>query len=118
MDVWLQTGDFEAAGFVTRIARLFAGLAETNSCGSTFNALAKISTVSSVALRRPAWLRGVVLSSTGPILPVPDELIDLVRHDYPAAVDWILAHSFATPPTGYRREGIRRQLLRIPLTVT
>ena len=29
-----------------------------------------------VALRRPAWLRGVVLSSTGPILPVPDELID------------------------------------------
>ncbi len=71
-----------------------------------------------VALRRPAWLRGVVLSSTGPILPVPDELIDLVRHDYPAAVDWILAHSFATPPTGYRREGIRRQLLRIPRAVT
>ena len=48
----------------------------------------------------------------------PDELIDLVRHDYPAAVDWILAHSFATPPTGYRREGIRRQLLRIPRAVT
>ncbi|BAB54749.1 msl9543 (plasmid) [Mesorhizobium japonicum MAFF 303099] len=54
MEGWLQPVDFEAAGFVTRIARLFAGLAETNSCGSTFNALARISTVSSVALRRPA----------------------------------------------------------------
>ena len=71
-----------------------------------------------VALRRPVWLRGVVLSSTGPILPVPAELIDLVQHDYPAAIEWILAHSFATPPTGYRREGIRRQLLRIPPAVT
>lgn len=71
-----------------------------------------------VALRRPAWLHGVVLSSTGPILPVPAELIDLVQHNYPAAVEWILAHSFATPPTGYRREGIRRQLLRIPPAVT
>jgi pimeloyl-ACP methyl ester carboxylesterase len=70
------------------------------------------------ALRRPAWLRGVVLSSTGPILPVPAEVIDLVRDDYPAAVDWVLAHSFAAPPTGYRREGIRRQLLRIPPALT
>jgi pimeloyl-ACP methyl ester carboxylesterase len=71
-----------------------------------------------VALRRPAWLRGIVLSSTGPILPVPAAVIDLVRHDYPAAMDWVLEHSFATPPTGYRREGIRRQLLRIPPAVT
>jgi pimeloyl-ACP methyl ester carboxylesterase len=70
------------------------------------------------ALRRPAWLRGLVLSCTGPILPVPAELIDLVQQDYPAAVEWILAHSFATPPTGYRREGIRRQLLRIPPALT
>jgi len=53
-DVWLHSVDFEATCFVTRIARLFAGLAETKSCGSTFNALAKISTVSSVALRLPA----------------------------------------------------------------
>ena len=71
-----------------------------------------------VALRQPVWLHDVVLSSTGPILPVPDELIDLVQRDYPAAVDWLLAYSFATPPTGYRREGIRRQLLRIPPAVT
>jgi pimeloyl-ACP methyl ester carboxylesterase len=71
-----------------------------------------------VALRRPAWLRGVVLSSTGPILPVPAELIDLVQQDYPAAIDWVLEHSYATPPTGYRREGIRRQLARIPPAVT
>ncbi|AEH87287.1 hypothetical protein Mesop_2829 [Mesorhizobium opportunistum WSM2075] len=54
LEVWLQSFDFGVACFVTRIARLLAGLAETNSCGSTFNALAKISTVSSVALRRPA----------------------------------------------------------------
>ncbi len=71
-----------------------------------------------VALRRPAWLRGVVLSSTGPILPVPAEVIDLVQQDYPAAIDWVLEQSFATPPTGYQREGIRRQLLRIPPAVT
>jgi len=71
-----------------------------------------------VALRQPVWLHDVVLSSTGPILPVPDELIDLVQRDYPAAVDWLLAYSFATPPTGYRREGIRRQLLRIPPALT
>jgi pimeloyl-ACP methyl ester carboxylesterase len=71
-----------------------------------------------VAFRGPAWLRGVVLSSTGPILPIPDEVIDLVQRDYPAAVEWILGHSFATPPTGYRREGIRRQLLRIPPALT
>lgn len=71
-----------------------------------------------VALRRPPWLRGLILSSTGPILPIPGELINLVEHDYPAAIDWVLERSFATPPTGYRREGIRRQLLRIPSAVT
>lgn len=52
--VWVQSVDFETACFVARIAFLLAGFSETNSCGSTFNAMAKISTVSSVALRRPA----------------------------------------------------------------
>ncbi|HMA33060.1 MAG TPA: alpha/beta fold hydrolase [Chloroflexia bacterium] len=71
-----------------------------------------------LGLRRPAWLRGLVLSSTAARLPVSATLLHLVATDYPAAVDWVIAHAFAAPPSAYRRAGIRRQMLRVPPAVT
>ncbi|MDQ2806167.1 MAG: alpha/beta hydrolase [Chloroflexota bacterium] len=71
-----------------------------------------------VALRRPAWLQGLVLSGTGARLRVAPELPALIEHDPAAAVDWVLDHGFATPPSAYRRAGVRRQLLRVPAAVT
>jgi len=71
-----------------------------------------------VALRRPAWLQGLVLSGTGARLRVAAELPDLLTRDPAAAVDWVIDHGFARPPSGYRRMGVRRQLLRVPTAVT
>lgn len=70
-----------------------------------------------VGLRRPVWLRGLVLSSTAARIAVSPERLRLAETDPPAAVDSLLDHGFAVPPGGYRREGIRRQLLRIPPAV-
>ncbi|HUS16350.1 MAG TPA: alpha/beta fold hydrolase [Chloroflexia bacterium] len=74
--------------------------------------------VQAVAVRQPPWLRGLVLSSTGSQLPVPPTVLRLLEEDHGAAVDWLLEQAFASRPTGYRREGIRRQLLRVPAAVT
>ena len=77
-----------------------------------------------LALQRPAWLRGLVLTATGARLPVSPRLLDLLRTDYPAAVDMIVELSFARPsaPLTYaqraRISGVRRQLLRTPQHVT
>ncbi len=80
--------------------------------------------VLTLALRRPAWLRGIVLTGTGARLRVSPELLRLLRTDYAAAVDFIVECSFA-PPSGTstyaeraRSNGIRRQLLRTPPEVT
>lgn len=77
-----------------------------------------------LALRRPPWLRGIVLTGTGARLRVSPQLLDLLRTDYPAAVDLIIAHSFAYAggPLSYaqkaRLNGTRRQLERTPQAVT
>lgn len=76
-----------------------------------------------LALRRPPWLRGMVLTGTGARLRVSPQLLDLLRTDYPAAVDFIIAHSFAYArgPLSYaqkaRLNGTRRQLERTPQAV-
>jgi pimeloyl-ACP methyl ester carboxylesterase len=70
-----------------------------------------------VGLRRPPWLRALVLSGTGARLRVAPEFLELLERDPDAAVDWVIERNFATPPNGYRREGIRRQLARIPPAV-
>jgi pimeloyl-ACP methyl ester carboxylesterase len=74
--------------------------------------------VLALALRRPAWLRGLVLASTGARLRVAPELLRLLTEDYPAAVEWIVANTFGPQAHPYRREGARRQLLRMPPAVT
>ena len=80
--------------------------------------------VLTLALRRPAWLRGIVLTGTGARLRVSPDLLHLLRTDYPAAVDLIVERSFAAQsgaPTYAERarlNGIRRQLLRTPQEVT
>ena len=91
-----------------------------------------------LALRHPAWLRGIVLTGTGARLRVLPRLLELLRHPegtrYPAAVDLIIEWSFADPsgsdahsgsgagPLSYaekaRRNGTRKQLLRTPQEVT
>jgi pimeloyl-ACP methyl ester carboxylesterase len=77
-----------------------------------------------LALRRPAWLRGVVLAGTGARLRVDPHLLELLHTDYPAVVDWIVKMSFAHQegPLTYgqqvRRNGTRRQMLRVPQEVT
>jgi pimeloyl-ACP methyl ester carboxylesterase len=80
--------------------------------------------VLTLALRRPAWLRGIVLTCTGARLRVDPHLLELLRTDYPAAVDLIVDMSFAQQerPLTYgqqaRRNGTRRQMLRLPQEVT
>ncbi|HYO48813.1 MAG TPA: alpha/beta hydrolase, partial [Chloroflexia bacterium] len=80
--------------------------------------------VLALALRRPAWLRGIVLTGTGGRLRVDPRLLELLHTDYPAAVDWIVEMSFAqlegrlTYGQQVRRNGTRRQMLRVPQEVT
>ena len=76
-----------------------------------------------LALERPAWLRAIVLTGTGARLRVSPRLLDLLRTNYPAAVDAIIESSFAPAsiPVNYaqkvRRNGTRRQMLRTPREV-
>ncbi len=77
-----------------------------------------------LALRRPIWLKGIVLTGTGARLRVLSRLLDLLRTDYPAAVDLIVEESFAPPSESlsYKqkalRNGTRRQTLRTLQAVT
>lgn len=77
-----------------------------------------------LGMRRPAWLKALVLTSTGARLRVLPRLLDLLRTDYAAAVDLILERSFAPyhAPLSYAQRatlnGARRQLLRTPRHIT
>jgi pimeloyl-ACP methyl ester carboxylesterase len=68
-----------------------------------------------LALRQPAWLKAIILTGTGARLRVLPRLLELLRTDYPAAVDLIIQDSFAPPsePLTYaqraRLNGTRRQ---------
>jgi pimeloyl-ACP methyl ester carboxylesterase len=76
-----------------------------------------------LALERPAWLRAIILTGTGARLRVSPRLLDLLRTDYPAAVDATIESSFAPATTQLnyaqkvRRNGTRRQMLRTPREV-
>ncbi|HEX8231247.1 MAG TPA: alpha/beta hydrolase [Chloroflexia bacterium] len=77
-----------------------------------------------LALRKPDWLCGLVLTGTGARLRVDPQLPELLRGDYSAAIDFIIARSFANAnePLTYaqkvRLNGTRRQLERTPQSVT
>lgn len=77
-----------------------------------------------LALQKPGWLRAIVLTSTGARLRVDPRLLELLRADYPAAVDFIIQRSFASTlePLSYARKvklnGTHRQMLRTPQAVT
>jgi pimeloyl-ACP methyl ester carboxylesterase len=77
-----------------------------------------------LALRRPAWLRGIVLTCSGARLRVDPHLLKLLSTDYPAAIDLIVDMSFAQPDGSLtyaqqaRRNGTRRQMLRVPQEIT
>jgi pimeloyl-ACP methyl ester carboxylesterase len=77
-----------------------------------------------LALRRPSWLKALVLTGAGARLRVLPRLLDLLRTDYHAAVDLIVEMSFCPSdgPLTYaqrvRRDGTRRQMLRTPQEVT
>ena len=73
-----------------------------------------------LALRQPDWLRGLVLTCAGARYPLSARLMELLREDYEAAVDFILAQSFGPHEVAltYKqravRYGTRRQMLRTP----
>jgi pimeloyl-ACP methyl ester carboxylesterase len=78
-----------------------------------------------LALRHPGWLKALVLTGTGARLPVAPRILELLRTDYAAAVDLIIEMSFAARPSQpltysqkIRRNGARRQMLRVPQEVT
>jgi pimeloyl-ACP methyl ester carboxylesterase len=77
-----------------------------------------------LALRRPRWLKGLVLTGTGARLRVSPKLLELLRGDYPAAVEMIVQESLSPllEPLTYkqriRRNGLRRHILRTPQMVT
>lgn len=76
-----------------------------------------------VALRHPGWLRGLVLTCSGSRFKVSSNLLELLRSDFRAGVDFILEHSFSTPEgeLSYRQRAVRygtmRQMLRVPQAV-
>jgi pimeloyl-ACP methyl ester carboxylesterase len=71
-----------------------------------------------LGLHQPPWLRGLVLANTGARLRVAPALLALLETDYPAAVEQIIHWYFAPEVSPYRREGVRRQLLRTDPAVT
>jgi pimeloyl-ACP methyl ester carboxylesterase len=77
-----------------------------------------------LALRRPQWLKGLVLTGTGARLRVSADLLQLLRTDYSAAVEMVVQESLPPlqEPLTYkqriRRNGIRRHILRTPQMVT
>jgi pimeloyl-ACP methyl ester carboxylesterase len=77
-----------------------------------------------LALRKPRWLRGLILTGTGARLPVSPTLLELLRTDYPAAVERIAEWSFPrvegemSYAQRIARNGTRRKLLRTPQAVT
>lgn len=50
--------------------------------------------VQTLALRHPAWLKGLVLLGTGSRLKVLPALIEQLEHDFPAAVEFIVEALF------------------------
>jgi pimeloyl-ACP methyl ester carboxylesterase len=71
-----------------------------------------------LALKQPEWLLGLVLTCSGARLPISEDLLALLKEDFEAAVDLIMARSFG-PHEGtltYRQKAIRygthRQMLR------
>jgi pimeloyl-ACP methyl ester carboxylesterase len=109
----------EYAGWVERYVRA-AGPGRVVLNGHSMGGVIALT----LALREPGWLRGLVLTGTGARLRVSPRLLALLRTDYPAAIDFIIEHSFAnaSEPLSYaqkvRLNGTRRQLERTPQAVT
>jgi pimeloyl-ACP methyl ester carboxylesterase len=76
-----------------------------------------------VALAKPEWLRGLILTCTGPRFLITQQLMQMLRDNYTEAVDFIIAESFGwhSTPLSYaqkvRRDGTRKQMLRTPQQV-
>lgn len=110
----------EYADWVDRYASI-AGLRDAVLIGHSMGGAIALS----LALRRLPWIHALVLVGTGARLPIPGELLQMLRENYHAAVDYIVERSFA-PDTGElmtyakraRRNGVRRQLLRTSPQVT
>ncbi len=71
-----------------------------------------------LALRRPGWLRGMVLTCSGARYKVPEKLVESLREDFEAAIASIVEESFGKGEgeLSYRekamRYGTKRQMLR------
>ena len=64
-----------------------------------------------VALRKPAWLAGLLLVGTGARLRVHPDLLEMLRSDFPAAVEWMVERSTASSSPRGVRDSYRGMLL-------
>ena len=71
-----------------------------------------------VALEAPELLRGIVLVGTAARLKVFPELLELLRTDYPGAVDFVARHGWSLSSPPELLKGVRRATLEIRQTVT
>lgn len=125
----LQNGEGDPQTLIARYAAWVASYVEsTHLTNVVLNGHSMGGAVAlEVALGKPAWLRGLVLTGTGPRFLIPARLMELLRdnHDnYKEAVDFIIAESFGwhgaslTYAQKVRRDGTRKQMLRTPQQVT
>ena len=70
------------------------------------------------ALEHPHDLAGIALVATGARLRVDPALLELLRGDYPRAVDRILEMSLAAPPNPRLAARLRESMLAVPQDVT
>jgi pimeloyl-ACP methyl ester carboxylesterase len=70
------------------------------------------------ALEHPVDLAGVVLVATGARLRVHPELLELLRTDYPRAVEQVIERSLAERADGRLAARLREAMLAVPRDVT
>ena len=71
-----------------------------------------------LGLRARSWLRGIILVGTGAKLRVTRELLHLLDHKYPAAVELICNQAFGAVSSAPVREQFREGLLQTAAEVT
>lgn len=69
-----------------------------------------------IALRKPAWLRAIILTCAGARYTVAPDLLALLEENYEAAIDRIVAESFGGDEPTYKqkamRYGTKKQMMR------
>lgn len=70
------------------------------------------------ALKHAEQLAGIILVGTGARLRVRPALLDMLEHDYPAAVEMLIGDYFGADADPTLISGTRRKMLRLPSAIT